>query len=389
MGKRLDYIDAIRGLAIFGVIVVHTSHEIYDLPKYLLKIATEGARGVQLFFIASALTLFMTMIKRQEKEKHLIINFFIRRFFRIAPLFYIAIIFYILKDGLGPRYWLGDAPGISAWNIIATIFFINGWNPYWINSIVPGGWSIAVEMTFYLLVPLIFFKIKNISKAIWLFIFSIFLSFSLNRILENVHFISDQRLWSEYLFFWFPSQFPVFCLGIVLYFLIFSTSNLIKDSNKIQIATLLLGSSFCMILALLKGVSVPCVDNHVLYGIAFVIFALSLSIYQFEIFVNSFWIYLGKISFSSYLSHFALIPIATSIISYTCLEATAKYLLLLLITLILTITVSSITYYYVEKPCIKLGSILIKKIETSNYTIWLKKKKNTIYSSFKDIERER
>ncbi len=55
--KKLDYIDALRGLAVLGVVIVHVNlygrsnanHPLLD------KVAAEGARGVQLFFMASAM----------------------------------------------------------------------------------------------------------------------------------------------------------------------------------------------------------------------------------------------------------------------------------------------------------------------------------------------
>ena len=95
--KKYDYIDSIRGFAIFGVVLVHSSQWVAPTSSILSSIAAQGARGVQLFFIASALTLFLSMASRkQQQEEMLILSFFNRRFFRIAPAFYLAIIAYKL-----------------------------------------------------------------------------------------------------------------------------------------------------------------------------------------------------------------------------------------------------------------------------------------------------
>ena len=171
--KRFEFVDALRGLAILGVIIVHSGQQISNLPSWFKSITQNGARGVQLFYIVSAFTLYYSLKYVRVSEKRLYLNFFIRRFFRIAPLFYVAIIFFLWKDGFGPRHFLGDAPSITLSNILSTFFFVNGVNPYWITSIVPGGWSIAVEMTFYATLPFIFNKIKTLTQAIWFTVISL------------------------------------------------------------------------------------------------------------------------------------------------------------------------------------------------------------------------
>src|ERR1700752_554732 len=86
--RHFDYIDALRGYAILMVIVVHTSQLFPDIPDSLAKILGQGARGVQLFFVTSALTLSMSWVARNESAA----DFFTRRIFRIVPMFWIAIV---------------------------------------------------------------------------------------------------------------------------------------------------------------------------------------------------------------------------------------------------------------------------------------------------------
>jgi peptidoglycan/LPS O-acetylase OafA/YrhL len=89
--RRFSYIDALRGYAILMVIAVHTSQAFSDLPKPLSTILNQGARGVQLFFVTSALTLSMSWVSRKESA----LTFYSRRFFRIAPMFWLAIPFFV------------------------------------------------------------------------------------------------------------------------------------------------------------------------------------------------------------------------------------------------------------------------------------------------------
>ena len=209
--KKYPYIDALRGIAVLAVLVNHVwqtgAHEASSLVK---SVGAQGARGVQLFYVMSALTLYLSMNSRTKAEKNPVTNFFIRRFFRIAPLFYIGIIYYLWQDGFGPRYFLGDAQGVTIGNIISTFTFTNGVHPYWINSIVPGGWSIAVEMTFYLTLPLIFKMIKTIRAAFIFAVVTLLSSQFLFYYLSHHVMITDATLWNDFIFFFFPNQLLVF-----------------------------------------------------------------------------------------------------------------------------------------------------------------------------------
>src|ERR1700761_1325099 len=56
---RLDWLDALRGWAVFRVVFVH-SGEVAKCGGLELKFTNSGQYGVQLFFVVSALTISMT-----------------------------------------------------------------------------------------------------------------------------------------------------------------------------------------------------------------------------------------------------------------------------------------------------------------------------------------
>ncbi len=357
--KKLDYINAIRGLAILGVIMVHSSqYGEFSVPKIISNIIGQGARGVQLFYLASAFTLFISFKNRFTSEKFPIRNFFLRRFFRIAPMYYLGICYYIFQNGLGPRYWLGDATNITSLNIISNLTFLHGFNPYWITSLVPGGWSIAVEMTFYAFLPYMFSRLKNLNQAFNFFIICLLLKLGLHLFFMKYNLISDHRLWSEYLFLYFPSQLPVFCLGIILYFVVIeneSIRNISGDSILVFSALLLLqfGSGIQFLLS-----------NHILFGVVFFILSFSLSKFQFKLLVNPIVNYIGKISFSMYLVHFAVLHWLTilNFINYSE-NGILNYVMRFSFVTVLTIIVSSIFYKLIEVPFQDLGKKIISKLE--------------------------
>src|SRR5438093_1586486 len=124
--NKIRFVDALRGFAILGVMVVHCGQiGANQFPSFIQNIIVNGAIGVQLFFVASAFTIFLTYDNRYHQEENPNINFFIRRFFRIAPMYYIGIIYFLWQDGFGARYWLGDASYVSTWNILSNILFVH------------------------------------------------------------------------------------------------------------------------------------------------------------------------------------------------------------------------------------------------------------------------
>ena len=355
---KLDYIDALRGLAIIGVIMVHTQGANSNLPSLISKIVGEGAKGVQLFYIASAFTLFLSFRSRTTLENSPVRNFFLRRFFRIAPMYYIGICYYLFQDGFGPRYWLGDETQITALNIFSNATFTHGFNPYWINSLVPGGWSIAIEMAFYAILPFIYSKVKNLNDAFKFLILSIGLKLILELFFINFPLINNNGLWTEYLILYFPSQLPVFALGILLYFIVIEQENTMRISGKY-----LLMFSALLLAQLASGVEFV-FSNHILFGIGFLFLGLALSKFKFIAIVNPVMNYLGKISFSMYLVHFAIIHWLShfNLINYSE-NPIINYSTRLLVVSILTVIVSTLFYQIIEIPFQNIGKKIIQKSE--------------------------
>ena len=156
--KRNRSLDTLRGVAILAVLAVHTNQAVSSGIRQVDTLLGFGRFGVQLFFLVSAFTMCYMWHERAGESERLR-KFYIRRVLRIAPMFWLAIPTYLLLYGSGTSYW--SPQGISALDIALTASFLHGWWPPSINAIVPGGWSIAVEMMFYLLFP---FVILHLSR---------------------------------------------------------------------------------------------------------------------------------------------------------------------------------------------------------------------------------
>lgn len=212
-----------RGVAILGVIGVHSAQSFPSGIGLLDGALSLGAKGVQLFFFISALTMCY-MWQQRAGEANPIQHFYVRRFLRIAPLFWLAVPIYLLINGQGASYWAPEGIGLRL--ILMTATFLHGFWPSSINSVVPGGWSIAIEMTFYALFPFLISAIKDDRKiylfaaaAVWLFNVSLFQKF-IAGFFANHYATSSTTIVNDFLYLNFVNQAPVFLLGCYLFFIL-------------------------------------------------------------------------------------------------------------------------------------------------------------------------
>lgn len=361
--KKYDFIDALRGWAIFAVIISHVGKVIKPNNEVLNLIASQGVQGVGLFFVASALTLFLSMSARNKKEDKAVLKYFIRRFFRIAPLFYFGIIIYTIIKGLDPSFY---APyGIDFYHFFLTVTFLHGWVPDTINAIVPGGWSIATEMMFYLIVPFLHSKLKSPKITISLLLITI-ISAKIINVLSwtffNSYFVHGQDLVYAFQNWWLISQLPVFLIGILLFQTIKYIN--IKSIDKQYGLILLLVSIFLLLSFLKTKTYFDLITSYYFYAFAFFIFALSLYIYPNMLFVNRITKQLGKYSYSLYLTHFAVIMIVENFfMEKISLSGDIGFVTGCLIVTIGSLIISFFTYRFIEKPGINLGRLLISNFK--------------------------
>jgi peptidoglycan/LPS O-acetylase OafA/YrhL len=346
--KRYAYIDAMRGYAILLVIAVHSSQYFSDLPDMVRTLADQGARGVQLFFVASAMTLGMSWQARHDG----IAPFYIRRFFRIAPMYYLSIPLFLWVRGFGPSIYAPD--GISWRHVAMAATFTHGLMPDTITSVVPGSWSIADEMMFYAVFPLLMLGLSRIRllAAALAVIVAVWICLLIQRgaYAHAMHIADPQwrALWGTFLYLWFVQQLPCFLFGILVF-------KWIAEGRTVPWpAAIVLLSLVAMVLVAFFP-SLPYIGRGGLptqYGFIFAIFALGLARWQPWLLVNPVIGWIGKVSFSAYLVHLWLIstfpiPHASYAQAFAALTA-------------ITIAISSVTYFVVEEPFNRLGRRLAK-----------------------------
>lgn len=163
---RIECLDGLRGLAALWVLLGHASL----LSGWRIPLVHSPDLAVDLFMMLSGFLMAYHYLERRAREPwHAVstwMTFWTRRFFRIAPLYYLLLIAALLA---GPA--LGEARGVIAaavpgagtaharylddgWqNLAMHLSFVFGFSPaYSFRTALPD-WSIGLEMAFYAAFP--------------------------------------------------------------------------------------------------------------------------------------------------------------------------------------------------------------------------------------------
>lgn len=362
--ERLTSVDSLRGIAILLVLAVHVSGFIAPKSEWLIAFTQLGPRGVQLFYVISAFSLFLSFANRKAGGFSYR-AYFIRRVTRIAPMFWIAMALYLLTNGMGPNYWAPN--GIKPVDAAMTALFLNGWSPTTINSIVPGGWSVAIETMFYLVLPFCFLWIRTmraaiVATALTLVARYIVCAWALETQLPN--FPEGQR-YLPYTFaweFWLPAQLPVFMLGIVLFYVREKLRTIQSGLGIFWLAgavTLITASRY------LPAESV--ISNAFLAAVGFALLALALFDRDVRFLDNVLMRKIGEVSFSIYLLHHLVMQYGAGYVVRLLqslnlgTSGDMAYAIAFVAITAMSSALAMITYRLIEAPSIALGLYLSKR----------------------------
>ncbi|MDX1353646.1 MAG: acyltransferase [Thiomicrorhabdus sp.] len=175
--KAFPVVDFLKGLSVLMVILFHIFFAVFflfkkqpeklqqfidSIPPWLSFVLTFD-KAVDIFFMLSAFLLSYALLKVYDKKQSIHIGrFYLHRFFRIYPLFLVALLLYGLAD---INKLLQDG-----W--YSLLFIENIYS----KGIIPVQWSLSIEMQFYLILPfLLLFLAKSTRPISWL-VFLIVLS---------------------------------------------------------------------------------------------------------------------------------------------------------------------------------------------------------------------
>jgi peptidoglycan/LPS O-acetylase OafA/YrhL len=163
-GKESNYMRQLDGLRALCVAAVAWSHW-GPLFGFDTKSFPGADIGVEAFFVISGFLITGILLDNRSDElrPQVLKQFYIRRFLRIFPVFYVALglVFLLNVDGARP-VWIWHAGYLSnLW------FYMHGW-----GGALSHFWSLAVEEQFYLFWPVFIFMVprKYLLSAVMLVI---------------------------------------------------------------------------------------------------------------------------------------------------------------------------------------------------------------------------
>jgi peptidoglycan/LPS O-acetylase OafA/YrhL len=173
--SRVECLDGLRGLAALWVLVGHAM----ILTGWKLPIVGQPDLGVDLFILLSGFLMVFQYQRRRDREDWRAPGtwgiFWARRFFRLAPLFYVmlaaalvmgpmlyadrsAIDLFLGQDVQQEQRYLDS----SATNVLLHLTFLFGFSPdYAFRTPLPD-WSLGLEMQFYLAFPFLILLVRRV-----------------------------------------------------------------------------------------------------------------------------------------------------------------------------------------------------------------------------------
>ena len=164
--SRIAELDGLRGIAILSVVLLHYFYNpdprLTGPIHWISRLFALGWSGVDLFFVLSGFLIGGILMDHRDSPSYFR-TFYLRRAFRILPIYYLWICLFILFILVGGPFLRshthsGRLPVLN-FDIYQHFFFLqNLWDVNYItlaNWWFSPTWSLAVEEQFYLVAPLL------------------------------------------------------------------------------------------------------------------------------------------------------------------------------------------------------------------------------------------
>jgi peptidoglycan/LPS O-acetylase OafA/YrhL len=148
-GRRLAWLDALRGIAALCVVYAHFGTRVLpSVHAAVYQVFDPGLYGVLVFFMVSGY-----IVPASLERKGSVRTFWLSRMFRLFPLFVLAIAAVLLLHGLGHASVRDANDNVTA-SVFSHLFMLNELLGQ--TNIIVVLWTLSYEMVFYVLLTALF-----------------------------------------------------------------------------------------------------------------------------------------------------------------------------------------------------------------------------------------
>lgn len=354
---RLDYLDALRGLAALYVLAMHTAIlPAITVPRWAQPLTYFGGSGVTLFFVISGFSLAMTMPRHVESGMPLR-HFYVTRLARIAPLFLVITAVTIIRDIYVYGRW--HSADEIAENVLMIFNFIPGRQ----EAIAWAGWTIGVEVIFYALFPLLYARLDSLPKLAAAIFLTCALSVAAPQVLSSLHVDPGYYTWT------IVRHLPVFLIGMATY----QITEALRTRAVTSAGGLFIAAAGVLGLAMAVAGQTPTFLFPAYYwqAIFYAMLVSGIALSNAAGAPVKAAAALGRTSYSMYLLHplaiVALMPMYTWMKGWTA-PPTVAFAFAILATAAVVSVAATATYYCIERPGIRLGRRALTRLSAPIYS---------------------
>ncbi|MBM2619901.1 acyltransferase [Actinoplanes sp. LDG1-06] len=143
--KRLDWLDALRGLAALTVVLFHLSPQVIGNEAHLavMRHIDLGKTAVLLFFLVSGYVIPMSLERHGDLRR-----FWVGRLFRVYPAYLVTIALFALLAAAGLLHWPASLRAETGAGLLAHVTMMP--DLVGVRGVVRVFWTLTYEMVFYL-----------------------------------------------------------------------------------------------------------------------------------------------------------------------------------------------------------------------------------------------
>lgn len=196
--NKLYGLDHLRALAITMVFFYHYQILFAGNPEWLMHTAKFGWTGVDLFFVLSGFLISSQLFSKIKSGKEISLKeFYLKRFFRIIPAYWIVVAIYFCVPGFREREAL---PSIFKFLTFTQNFGLQIFD----FGTFSHAWSLCVEEHFYLLLPLILILLqytKLFKRSYWLLVVLFIFGVAIRYSIWEYFYLPEQEEWHKLIYY--------------------------------------------------------------------------------------------------------------------------------------------------------------------------------------------